>query len=424
MKMTRIFITSTPNDRKTRMKSKAFYLAGWLTLALGACSDDATSDTASSGVAEGAGQPLYVSATRVFGENDSVGYLFATPSLDADTEVDLGQAVEIDDAWVFGKADPYFYTATIFAPSITRWTVSERGEFSKGPNVDFSNEGVTGTYTAATLPLFSKNKSYFIDPGSAQVVVWDPSEMTFLRTIELDAAPIGELTPTMDLRVRGDQLVATVFWSSEDSGWVEYGDFVRVIVIDTATDEVIATHDDDRCSTISSAGPTKDGTLYFSPWDYHTVIRSVFGEEAGAASCGFRMRADETELDPDFALDLSELTGGKPTGTLQIFSDDSALLHVWQPDLVDATKENWDDTRAEAGYLWYRWNIGDDTAEPLPDQEPSIEGGEWTVLDGRNVNYAPNDEYSQTTLYELEDSGHRRQLLTVPGWAAYMIRAY
>ncbi|HTU57331.1 MAG TPA: hypothetical protein VMF89_02840, partial [Polyangiales bacterium] len=285
-------------------------------------------------------------------------------------------------------------------------------------------EAVTGTYTAASIPLFSKNKSYFIDPNSMQVVVWDPSEMAFLRSIKVDAEPIGEFTPNMDLRLRGDQLVATIFWTSEDSGWTEYGDFVRVVVIDTESDEVIATHDDDRCSSISSAGTTRDGTMYFGPWDYHTAIRDVFGEDYGAKSCGFRMAKDQTELDPDYALDLSELTGGKPTGSMQIFDDGTALLHVWQADLVEATKENWVDKRFEPGYLWYRWEIDSDSAEPLPDQEPSGEGGDWSVLDGRNVNYVANEEYSETTLFELQADGSRRELLTVPGWTAHILRAH
>lgn len=410
-----------PLEAKMCIKLAAFSLALGM---LVSCSDDVASgpDTAASPVA--GSERLYVAATRVFTEDSSNGYLFAVSSLDEGTEVDLGQAVELTDAWVFGKADPYFYTATIFEPSITRWKVSKSGEFEKGPTVSFDNEAVTGTYTAATLPLFSKDKSYFIDAGSMQVVVWDPSEMAFLRTIKLDAEPIGDLAPTMDLRVRGDQLIASVFWSSVDSGNTQYGDFVRVIVIDTKTDEVIATHDDDRCSTISSAGPTKDGTVYFSPWDYHTVVRKVFGEKLGAASCGFRMAKGETELDQDFALDLSELTDGNPTGSMQILNDDTALLHVWQPDLIDAKKETWEDQRFEPGYLWYRWQIGDDKAEPLPDQEPSTEGGEWTALDGHTVNYVANEEYSETTLYQLEEDGRRRKLLTVPGWTAYMIRAH
>ncbi|MET0390777.1 MAG: hypothetical protein ABW321_32690 [Polyangiales bacterium] len=368
--------------------------------------------------------PLYVGATRVFTESESIGYMFAVPSLDQGTEVDLEQAVELTDAWVFGNADPYFFTATIFEPEITRWQVSPEGRFSKGPVVSFANEGVGGTYTAAFTPLFSQDKSYFIDPVSMQVVVWSPAEMAFLHTIAIDADPIDDFTPNMDLSVRGDQLVVSIFWTSELSGWTKYGKFVRTVVIDTASDEVIATYDDERCGAISAAGAGSDGTLYFSPWDYHTVIRDIFGPDFGVRSCGLRMAADGDSLDPDYQVDLASLVGGRPAGGLKLLDDDTALLHVWHDDLVQATKQDWEDTRSKPGYLWYRWQLGEDTAEPLPDQEPSSEGGEWRTLDERTVTYAANAEYSETTLFELDSDGRQKQLLSVPGWITQIIRAH
>lgn len=70
------------------------------------------------------GSRLYVSSLRKFNPEGSVGYLFSVPSLDADATVNLDEAVEIEDAWAFGDADPYFYIATIFAPTLARWEVS------------------------------------------------------------------------------------------------------------------------------------------------------------------------------------------------------------------------------------------------------------------------------------------------------------
>jgi hypothetical protein len=60
--------------------------------------------------------PLYVGATVVFTADDfsqGSAYLFTTRSLDAGTPVDLARAVELpEDAWVFGDADPYFWSGT------------------------------------------------------------------------------------------------------------------------------------------------------------------------------------------------------------------------------------------------------------------------------------------------------------------------
>ena len=76
--------------------------------------------------------PLYVGATRVFSADSSIGYLFAVPSLGAEAAVDLSRAVELNDAWVFGKGGPDFYTATIFEPTIKAWHVNTDGSLSRG----------------------------------------------------------------------------------------------------------------------------------------------------------------------------------------------------------------------------------------------------------------------------------------------------
>jgi hypothetical protein len=366
--------------------------------------------------------PLYVGATRVFSADSSIGYLFAVPSLGADAEVDLSRAVELNDAWVFGKDGPDFYTATIFEPTIKAWHVNPDGSFVEGPTVSFVNEGVTGTYTAASVPLFSEDKSYFVDPGSLQVVVWNPRDMTFIETIPLPAPELAGFSPLAELTVRGDRVLVSIFMQSEDN--TRTGDFVRLIAIDPATDEIVEQSDDVRCGSFSPAGASGDGTIYYSPWDYHTVLRSVFGEGYGSASCGLRVIPPAGSLDTAYEVDLSSLVGGRPAASMQLLGGDQALLHVWHQELVNATPETWADTRFEPGYKWYRWTIGSTEAAELPDQAPSVEGSAWRVVDGKVISFANNAEYSETTLIELDDTDHGRPGLRVPGWIVTMLRAY
>jgi hypothetical protein len=366
--------------------------------------------------------PLYVGATRVFSADSSNGYLFAVPSLGAEARVDLGQAVELSDAWVFGNGGPDFFTATLFEPTIKAWHVTSDGRFIEGPTVSFVNEGVTGTYTAASTPLFSEDKSYFVDPGSLQVVVWNPRDMTFIRSIELPTADLPGFSPLAELTVRDGRVLVNIFWQSEDN--TRMGDFVRLVVIDPATDTIVEQNDDSRCGSFSPAGVASDGTTYYSPWDYHTVTRSVFGDGYGAASCGLRVIPAAGSLDSSYEVDLSALVGGRPAGSLSLLGDDQALLHVWHQELVGATPETWGDTRFAPGYKWYRWRIGSTEATELPDQAPSAEGSAWRLLDGKVISFANNAEYSETTLIELDATDHGRPGLAVPGWIVTMLRAY
>jgi hypothetical protein len=400
--------------------------AGLLSLSLLACSD--AGDAPGDEVPETG--PLYIGTTRVFTADASQGYMYRFSSLDAESSIDLARAVELEDAWVFGDAKPYFYTATIFSPTITQWSLDERGDFVQHERVSFANEGVTGTYSAAFTPVFSEEKSYFVDSGSAQVVVWNPKDMTFTKTIAIDVdlpedhpGP-ADLTPTLELSVQEDRILVNVFWNSSSSGWAQMGVFARLVVIDPSTDEVVEQTDDSRCQALSPVGTTSRGTTYYTPWDYHAAARQVFGDGFGSASCALRVGSRDSTFDESFLVDLSEVVGGRPAGSAVLVDDETMLLHVWHEELSTATPENWtEDGRWQSAYQWYRWKVGEERAELLPAQEPSGEGGTWTKLDGRLFSYAANSEYSETTLVELNEDGTTSPRVRVPGWSAAAIRA-
>lgn len=397
-----------------------------LSLSLSACSG---SDDKHMTIA--AGDPVYVGATRVFTvDNTSQGYLYRFSSLEPDETVDLKQAREIDDALVFGDAKPYFYTATIFSPTIQQWSLDDAGDFVPGPVVSFANEGVMGTYSAGLTPIFSDEKSYFVDSDSAQVVVWNPKEVTFIKTIPIDVSlpedheGPADLTPTLEISVQKDRLLVSVFWNSFESGWTKFASFSRLVAIDPETDEVTRVTDETRCQSLSPVGTTSRGTTYYAPWDYHVAARAVFGDEHGVASCGLRVASTAQSYDEDYEVDLSALVDGRPAGTAFLMNDDAMLLHVWHEELSTATPENWTESgRWDSSYQWYRWSIGDDRAELLPNQPPSGEGGSWAKLDGRLISYSANPEYSETTLVELDADGTSTELLRIPGWTATAIRA-
>lgn len=422
------------------MKTK---ICALILLAMAGCSDDeATSPGAGPQTPGGstpggpgtapaeAAAPLFVGSTRIFSGDTSQGYLFTVPSLDAGTPVDLGKAVEITDAWVFGDAKPYFFTATIFEPTITRWSLREDGSFEQGPAVSFANHGVTGAYSTAFVPLWSKTKSFFVDSGSAQVIVWNPEDVSVIGTIPVDTTrPAGlvgppDLESTIEIAVRPDKIFVTVFWNSGSSGWTELGNLVRVITIDPNTNAILSTTEDTRCGSASPAGTAADGTTYFAPWDYHAAVRGVFGGTKGVRSCGLRIVPGGASMDAAYDVDLSTLVGGKPAGSAFLASDTELLLHVWNNDLVGATPANWvDDKRFGSGYTWYRWTIGSPAATEVTGQVPLGEGGTWQRIGEKLYTYGSNADFSKTTLQELDASGALVPRIEVPGYSNAVIRA-
>jgi len=367
----------------------------------------------------------------MFNADGSLGYMYRLHSLGDAEVVDLKQAVELEeDAWVFGNADPYFYTAAIFAPEITQWSLDASGNFVKKTKLNFSNQGVGGTFSAAFATLYSKQKSYFVDNESGRLVVWNPEKMLYLDSIPLDLSlpegygDAGDLTPSVEFTTTSDRVLITVTWGSQSSGWTDTATFSRLIVVDPKSDTIVSTEDHQGCESLSPAGSASDGTAFFSPWDFKAAVRGVFGEGFGASSCGLRVVPGGEEFDESYNVDLSALVDGKPAGSAFLEDDQHLLLHVWDNGLVDATPKDWiDNKRWDAGYLWYRWTLGAPQAELIAGQIPSGEGGTWQNIDNRRLSYSASPDFSETTFNWLESDGTLRTGRTVPGYTVATIRA-
>jgi hypothetical protein len=254
--------------------------------------------------------------------------------------------------------------------------------------------------------------------------------MTFVRTIPIDvvlddAPASADLSPTLGLAVRQDRVLVSVFWASQESEWTEFGHKSRLLAIDPATDQVVEVDEETRCETLSPAGVGSDGTAYLTPWDYHTVVRSVFGEGRGSSPCLMRVVPPAGSFDDGYDVDLSDLVGGRPAGSAHLLNDDELLVHAWHDELLAPTPEGWlDGQRFEPGYKWHRWRVGEATASEIPDQAPSSEDSAGvTVIDGTFYFYSPDAEFSATTLLALSDAGRFERRIEIPGWSASVIRA-
>ncbi|HTV17379.1 MAG TPA: hypothetical protein VMG12_01870 [Polyangiaceae bacterium] len=70
----------------------------------------------------------------------------------------------------------------------------------------------------------------------------------------------------------------------------------------------------------------------------------------------------------------------------------------------------------QAGFLWWRWHIGDERASSIPDQNPGAsEATGLFAVDGRKFIPRVNAEYTETTLDELDPAGALLPALTGPG---------
>jgi hypothetical protein len=366
------------------------------------------------------GERLYVMTSNVWGPDGATGYLYGVSSLE-DGAPSLSRAIEFaGGAWLTGRdgSRSVYVSSGDGGPTITRWEALENGDFVEGPTISFSHLGLTMGMRFGTAPIASDTKAYLVDVQEHRIATWNPKEMTVGNVIELDLEPREGLPawiPTVV--VRGDRLLVTVVWEDD---W-RFASSSRVIAIDTTTDEVIGISDDTRCEQLAVSSVASTGTAYYSPYAHAPVARSVLGAEYGTRSCALRVVPTGAAFDDGWDVDLAQLAGGRPAGEFILASDDVGFFRAFYNEEVGATAENWQDKQGVPGYRWWRWSIGADEAEEIPGQTLTVEAAHYDVDDKTYVGN-PSDDWSRTTIVELDAAGVLREGITVDGTPGGVVR--
>ncbi|HVW24967.1 MAG TPA: hypothetical protein VHC69_06325 [Polyangiaceae bacterium] len=383
-----------------------------------------------SGTRVAPGTPIYVVETTVSSGDDELGYLVPIAgALGRVKSFNLDDAIEIGDSTIAGwDGAPYVYAGASDAPTITRWALQPDGTLSKDGELNFSDLGIS--HAAVDNGFFyAKDKAYMPDDDNRQLIVWNPETMQLVGTIPLGVENDGPLLPWTSLTVGQTEVLVSVSWEEDfSSDWSRFGDHVELITIDPNTDTVVDRKSDTRSNYAFWGSVGSDGAAYFSPMSYYAPIRSMLGEDAGVSSVALRVLPGEHAFDPGYNVDLSALVGGRPAGDLLPISDQVALIRAWHSDLVSAVagdKSNWQDVLNEAGFLFWRWELGSDKAELIPDQPPGA--SEITSVyhvDGRALLPRVNADYSASELEELTPDGRFQTVLQGPGnfWGVVRVR--
>ncbi len=398
-----------------RIINKTGALLGGLALSLlSGCGSDAGTPSQGNGT-----EARYAVSTGVLVGDEFVGYLATVPSLDQTTTFNLDNAIEIEPSWIFGQeGKPYVYAASLFSPTIVRYSLSADGTLAEDDKVSFANFGLHGADQAASAPIYSEDKSYFVDPEQDQVVIWNPRLMQAIGTIALNDSNEGPLPPAPEgsIIIHNGMILTVIHWSDRNEDPSVYGSHVRLIVIDPKTDKVVSSTDDDRLSYAAPQGRASDGSLFYSPASF-IASETEAGPGHGSPSRVLRLGPKATTFDDDFELDLSSLVGGRPAGDYTLLDDQTALIRAWHPELADpVTSDNWKDVLwTQAGFLWWRWHIGDAQAVQIPDQSPGALGSAVFGLDGKTYVMRTAEDSASTTLDQIDADGGFRPTLTGPG---------
>lgn len=357
--------------------------------------------------------PAFAMTTNVWGTDGATGYLFTVPSLDGGPAPNLAAAIELPGGgWLTGHAgDPAVYVSSgEGGPTITRWNVADDGSLVEGPTISFAALGITMGIRFGTAPILSGTKAYLVDVANHRIATWNPREMTVGTTIDLVIEERDGVPGTIAAIVaREDRVFVTVAWERD---W-QWAGSARVIVIDPATDQVVATSDDTRCEGLTVASRSGGGTTYFSPHAFAAAARGVLGTDYGTGSCALRIVPPGAGFDEGWEVDLAALAGGRPSGAFALAGDDIAFFRAFYADEIGVTPQTWEDSLGTPAYRWWRWHVGESTAEEIAG-DLTLEAATYEV-GGRIYVGNPSADWSTTTLVELAPTGAPRTGITVTG---------
>lgn len=326
-------------------------------------------------------------------------------------ELDTSEMVELSNSFDARPFDGSVFVWDGESAVYTRYAVDEDLKLEERGSVSFANLGVSGTVQTAFI---SPTRAYSMARGELQIVVWNPRKMEIIGSIDASAALDSDY-PEYDygepLRF-GDHVVWPILWN--DSEGLRHRPEVGVVFAHAETEDPAFVALDKRCGGSWTLFEDEEGDLYVTGATYFGYGQ-FYGKQADSQpnDCLLRIRAGETEFDPDYYVDLDELVGTPAVYHTWHTRDRSLVAAVWDPN---------DEPPADPDEYW---------TAPMQRKLVMIDRGESHEIDGlpksavfSTSNYRLDDQLymlvsstteslARSSLYRVDDDGAKEALTTV-----------
>lgn len=386
-----------------------------VSLTLG-CSSDSGDDAGSQKAADA--KTRFVIATAVSSDTDANSYVRVMSEYE--DELDLSTAREFPGWSDLNAIGKYVFVSSGEAPVVWRYTVAADGTLEGGglrDTIDFGEH--TGDANFYNQTLISETKAYLI--GEDGYVVWNPTTLEIERTIPFPELPERDGIPAYygldhSSVLRDGRLYASAGWGDTDN--LKFFPDSRIVVIDTAVDEVVDVLDV-PCPDLSAADRDEEGNLYFSNWVYSpggTLLAD------GPATCAVRIPAGSEQIDRDWTFTYADVDGheGSNLGYLG--------QGKWLYTSFTNTLDNYDPNEDRFGWLfgdhWQLRTLDTKTLGTAPVEGAPLNGGGYFSgrLDGTTHVLLPGDAYTTTTMYAIGSDGQATEKMHMSGWSTRMVQ--
>jgi hypothetical protein len=337
-------------------------------------------------------------------------YVQTIPSLDVAT-VDNSRAIELPGNGLHLARAGHVYIGLAEEPTMVRYTPDADGQLVEDGRVSFLNQGVARVGFGNVF--VSDTRAYMIAESEYVAVVWDPSAMEIVTTIDLAYLKQEGLDAEFwTVAYRDGKVYIPVRYANWNTGVI--GPSVTLVIVDAATDTILATATDDRCASGGRPvfAPNGDAYVVADGRNWSAQLFATVTGQPVPPTCLLRLRAGETTFDPDFLVTLPSLTGFDAATELNPAADGegTGYLRVFRPEMLPRGVEIGTDFAFWGYRAFEMWRLdfanagaGEDAprAVAVPGLPLSSLGFTDESVDGK-LYVGDSPDYTTTTIYELD----------------------
>lgn len=357
--------------------------------------------------------PLYALSVEVrTPEGSAEGTYVQTVDAVPSGAVDNDTAFELSGIGRVFSDGESVYLADGGAPALTRYAVGDDGELTESGRISFAEEGVT--FITNTVVFVSPTKAYYLSNEILEVIIWDPSQMTITGSIDFSELQREGFTDQNQMTVapevvRDGMMYAAVTYSELAAGRFERG--VQMAVFDTSDDSLVGVIEDERCDGAGvGAGLGDDGAIYVHADNFLNFL-SFFDDTAGP-TCVLRIPAGAMGFDPDYQVDLPDLTGGLNTSRFGFGTPTRSYVMALRDDLVQEAR---DLSRSPVLELWEVDLIGETGRKIEGAPLSTLFAALFFRVDG-TMYVGLSDVFDASTVWSMDlATGEAQQAFTTPG---------
>jgi hypothetical protein len=374
-----------------------------------ATDDDAKADAGSGETTseddKQAGKSWFVVPSQVYSADfaDATSYIPIVPSLDVE-EISLDKAREVNGRASIGAVGKWLFIAASTQPVVERFEVLADGSLKADGSLNFMNYGVPEFFSidAWGAVFVDAEKAYIFNGSDGSHIVWNPTTLEITGEIAGPAVTKEGYNLESIAVVRGKRMYRLFTLLNYDS-WEFLPEPQYLAVYDLDKDEIIDVVEESRCPQLYSRPfIDENDDIYFSGWVWTPGLALTSDYPK---SCALRVKKGEDAFDPDWQLNFAaDVTDGREAGILRYLGKGKALLDVFHAERTEI-KADTDAEELSSTPNWRLWTVDLEAKTGAPMEGFDFKAGGYTdiTVDGRNFLMMPNDDYSETTTYEIVD---------------------